>query len=85
MLERYPDGVIYVLPLGDFTEESSPSIEQLIRYANIFLGCNVKQLASVQLVVEDEEVYWMDQCKESGPGSKEHLSSRYCTCIILLL
>ncbi len=76
MQEKYPNGTIYVLPLGDFDEASSPSFEELVRYASIFLGCNVQKLAPVKLMIEDDEVYWKDQSTASEPGRKEHLSSR---------
>lgn len=49
--EKYPDGLIYIQPLGDFGSVSSPSIEDLSRYAESFFSLPVAVLPSVNLTL----------------------------------
>ena len=50
MSEKYPDGCVYLLPLGKFDEgECRLNFDSLVEYAEIFLGLKVVTLPSVEL------------------------------------
>ena len=46
---KYPQGCIYVLPLGEFPEESSLDFDSLMEYAKLFFCYNVKKLQQLNL------------------------------------
>ena len=47
--ERYPDGKIYLQPLGEFDSDSSPSVDDLRSYAKRFYSLSVVILPPVKL------------------------------------
>ena len=49
MREKYPDGKIYIQPLGEFSDVSSPCIEDLAHYAECFYSIPVVVLPTVKL------------------------------------
>lgn len=54
--DRYPEGSIYLLPLGEFDTTSSshqPRFSALVEYVSIFYGLSVKVMTGVQLVNKD--------------------------------
>ena len=63
--EKYPDGKIYLLPLGDFSDDISPSFDRLVEYSSKFFNIPVVTLPTVQLVREDGHVRWLE-CVESS-------------------
>ena len=84
---KYPQGCIYVLPLGEFPEESSLDFDSLVEYAKLFFCYNVKKLPTAKLEFDGENVYWIQQEDDDGSTKvirKEELSSRcllFCTLI----
>lgn len=76
--EKFPEGKIYLLPLGDFDEESrsSCSFETLSEYTRCFFGdVSVRTLPAVQLHVEDGSVFWQDSSTTTGSESDAHGSN----------
>ncbi|KAK3096912.1 hypothetical protein FSP39_004719 [Pinctada imbricata] len=62
LLQKYPEGKIYLLPIGDFNKEHCVNFEDLIEFAQIYLGIPVKALPKVPLEVEkDGKVKW-EEC-----------------------
>ena len=57
--DKYPEGVIYIMPLGDFHDTTAPSFSALLEYANAFFGVPVKEMPGVALEIEGDEVYWV--------------------------
>jgi archaemetzincin len=47
---KYPKGVIYLVPLGDFNTESSPDFHSLVEYVKIFCDLPVKTLPKLNLI-----------------------------------
>ena len=77
---KYPQGCIYVLPLGEFPEESSLDFDSLVEYAKLFFCYNVKKLPTAKLEFDRENVYWIQEEDEDSSIKvirKEELSSRY--------
>ena len=50
--DRYPDGAIYIVPLGEFDSNTSPDFTLLLEYAQIFFDLPVKTLPKVELTVD---------------------------------
>ena len=47
--EKYPQGKIYLLRLGDFSDRLSPSFDSLLEYVSIFYDLPVRVLEGVEL------------------------------------
>ena len=76
--EKYPDGKIYILPLGDFDSDASPQFDVLIEYAELFFCLPVKKLPSVKLEETGRDTFWIDDNKDDTDCRVEklRLSSR---------
>ena len=61
LLEKYPEGKIYLLPLGGFDGETAPSFSDLAQYARLFFCLPVEILPPLQLSFDQSAVY----CAES--------------------
>lgn len=87
LLEKYPEGKIYLLPVGEFTEENCAKFSDLAEFAEAYLGVPVCQLPGIRLENEGGQVYWYEQpgqepvSTKSGRKSqrvkKSHINSRY--------
>ena len=84
--EKYPDGKIYLVPVGEFSTETSPHFEALEAYTKVFLGIPVQILPPVKLRFEDNQVFWEpNQIKVESPqnirssnrSTKFKLNSRF--------
>ena len=68
--ERYPDGKIYIMPLGGGWDENShaPKFANLADYASRFFELPVEILPTVDLEVDRDrqEVYWLDAPEVEG-------------------
>ena len=83
---KYPEGCIYVLPLGEFPKDSSPDFDSLVEYAKVFFCYNVKKLPTAKIDFDGENVYWIqeeqdDHCS-TKVNRKEELSSRYALLLL---
>ena len=78
--EKYPDGKIYILPLGDFDSDSSPQFDALIEYATkLFFCLPVSKLPGVKLNHTEHDTFWVleDGSNTTGSARKLRLSSRF--------
>lgn len=86
LAKKYPEGKIYLLPLGEFEEVAhAPDFSHLADYATIFFAQQVEVLPAVELRVDrtQEKVFWIEpsesrsQLKSSDEvGPKRRRSSR---------
>jgi archaemetzincin len=53
---KYPEGKIYILPLGDFNSERHPDIDNLVKYTSIFLQLPIELLAPANLDVKSNKI-----------------------------
>ena len=85
---KYPQGCIYILPLGEFPTESSPDFDSLVEYAKVFFCYNVKKLPTAKLSFDEENVYWIQEEQDDHCSTKvirkEELSSRYVLFLLHL-
>lgn len=77
---KYPDGKIYILPLGEF-DDASPDFGHLADYAARFFELPVKILPGVELRVDraQEKVFWVepqDLGHADGEGPKRRRGRR---------
>ncbi|XP_045215543.2 archaemetzincin-2-like [Mercenaria mercenaria] len=83
--DRYPDGKVYIVPIGDFGERDSELFSSLIEYTSIFLGLPVKSLPKIDLHVGEGKVLWIEEPnnktgtnRRSSQRTKHHqLTSRF--------
>ena len=88
--ERYPDGKIYLLPLGEFDAFAcAPKFSDLAEYASVFFSLKVEVLPAIRLEVDRLEgrVFWLDTPPEgeghhqgrrkSGRVTKHRLEARF--------
>ena len=88
--EKYPDGKIYIVPLGDFSGGAQEQLDALIEYTQIFLGLPVKQMTNMQLEVKANGIYFRHSQTDSKPRlekltgrSKEHKGDmKHQLCIV---
>lgn len=68
--EKYPNGKIYLLPLGGGFGDvvRAPDFEALADYAARFFGLQVEILPAVELHVDKDnaEVFWIDSSEKTG-------------------
>lgn len=81
--EKYPNGKLYLLPLGQFEGGNcpAPSFSDLADYAECFFGQSVEILPAVQLSVDKTEgaVYWVEQkpsCHDDETTSERRIKRR---------
>lgn len=84
--DKYPDGKIYLLPIGKFSGKGFNHFNELARFAEIYLGIPVVILNGIDIDVNftDKKVYWTNSVSESSsngessiPPSKIALESRF--------
>ena len=71
--DRYPDGAICLLPLGDFDSQSSPDFKSLVEYASIFFNVSVKILPKIKLENDGKNGIY---CTYQNPKKKYYIESR---------
>ena len=59
--EKYPDGVICLLPIGRFDDVTAPSSADLAEYVRLFFCLPVQVLPAVELRQEADTVVWIDK------------------------
>ena len=59
--KKYPDGKIYIVPVGDFDQENCSFYESLLEYTKIFLGLPVVSLSKIKLQIDNGELYWVNE------------------------
>ncbi len=68
--EKYPEGKIYVLPLGEFDSDCSPQLDALVEYARLFFCLPVEQLPAVKLEHTDSNTHWVTEDQGADNGNK---------------
>eukprot|EP00118_Oscarella_pearsei_P004824 m.21178 g.21178 ORF g.21178 m.21178 type:complete len:375 (+) comp28147_c0_seq5:181-1305(+) len=77
--EMFPEGKIYLLPLGDFDKEPSPQFDLLTEYASKFFQIPVSSLPPVKLERDGNTYRWKEDdghSASSPPTKKRRCSSR---------
>ena len=69
--EKYPQGKIYLQPLGEFDGKTTPNFADLVEYSQAFYSLPVEMLSPVSFSEEDGEVFWVEE-----PGMRD-LSCNY--------
>ncbi|XP_033749960.1 archaemetzincin-2-like [Pecten maximus] len=85
ILEKYPNGKIYLLPLGDFTGENCVKFKTLIDFAQMYLGIPVAALPGIALQEENHKIFWTENPEDrqaygeraSARKRKFEINSRY--------
>ncbi len=55
---RYPDGKVYLIPLGDFAPaDGTPSVSALLEYTSLFWQLPCVLLEPVSLIIEGDTIY----------------------------
>ena len=71
--QRYPNGSIYLLPIGEFSSHSSPDFQNLVEYSQIFFGIPVKTLPIADIIIKaNSEVF----CRSHGSTKEFWIKSR---------
>lgn len=81
LTERYPDGKIYLLPLGGGFDDNplAPKFSYLADYASRFFELQVEVLPAVDLCVDQvtQEVHWVEDSSEvSDPKTNDQKGRR---------
>ncbi|CAC5404935.1 amzA [Mytilus coruscus] len=75
LCEKYPEGKIYLLPIGKFSAKGFVHFNELAKFAEIYLGIPVVILNGIEIDVNftDKKVYWTKSVLETssyGESSK---------------
>lgn len=73
--EKYPDGKIYIVPVGNCEHEDPGLYQHLIEYTTIFLQLPVVLLPGIKLNIEEGKVSWVEEVDIKAVG-KQRTSQR---------
>eukprot|EP00918_Siedleckia_nematoides_P107133 GHVU01233588.1.p1 GENE.GHVU01233588.1~~GHVU01233588.1.p1 ORF type:complete len:383 (+),score=37.43 GHVU01233588.1:169-1317(+) len=71
MVEKYPNGKIYLLPIGDFGGADCPDFDELVKFTQIFYQIPVLKMPPVPLEITETAIYWVLE-----DGAKIKLTTR---------
>lgn len=77
ILERYPNGKIYIAPVGKIDGEIS-YFGELAKFAEIYLGipvCILPQI-EVNVIIKDKKIYWTEDPGKDGQYGASRRSTR---------
>ena len=77
--QKYPNGKVYVVPVGDFDQKGTQFYSGLLEYTSKFLCLPVVSLPEVKLEIDNGKVYWIDE-PETKPVSARRTSKRVKKC-----
>lgn len=77
--QKYPDGKIYIVPVGDFDHEGTEFYSSLLEYTSKFLCLPVVSLPEVKIEFDEGKVFWIDE-PETKPISGRRTSKRTKKC-----
>lgn len=83
--QKYPDGKIYIIPVGDFDQKGTQFYSSLLEYTSKFLCLPVVSLPEVKIEIDEGKVFWIEEPEtKPNPGRrtskrtrKYQLTSRY--------
>lgn len=77
--EKYPEGAIYLLPLGEFDTVSptscAPGFSSLVEYVSLFYGLSVKVMDGLQLECNKGNIQLVQTSKE-GSGESDRMNGQ---------
>lgn len=76
ILEKYPNGKIYLLPLGDFSGKHCVNFQDLQKYAEIYLGIPVVALPGIKLEIKERKVVWVEEPENNSVAGGSRSSTR---------
>lgn len=80
ILEKYPDGKIYIVPVGEFDSYHYFYFDELAKFAELYLGIPVCTLPGIDIEINfaDKMASWTDKPSESNhaANNKTRTSSR---------
>ena len=71
--EKYPEGVIHLVPLGDFDGQAAPKIDTLAEYMHRYLCIPVAVLPSIPLRCEGKDVFMLVKDIEETPLERDEM------------
>lgn len=63
--EKYPNGKVYIVPVGEFDHRLTQFYSSLLEYTSKFLCLPVVSLPEVKIEMDEGKVFWIDE-----PGNK---------------
>jgi archaemetzincin len=76
IVEKYPEGKIYLLPLGEFDSDHCVNFDHLREFSQIYLGIKVVSLPGVKLDIRDRSVSWIEDSGSASNSGGQRTSSR---------
>lgn len=73
--DKYPDGKIYIVPVGDFEEVGYNFYASLLKYTEIFLGLPVVSLPKIKLEESKDKIFWVEDAVKP-PTDRRRISER---------
>ena len=80
--QKYPNGKVYIVPVGDFDHEGSEFYSSLLEYTSKFLCLPVVSLPEVKIEVKEGKVFWVDEpdSSDSVHNTNRRTSKRTKKC-----
>ena len=77
--QKYPNGKVYIVPVGDFDHKGTQFYSSLLEYTSKFLCLPVVSLPEVKIEIDEGKVFWIDE-PEDKPVSGRRTSKRTKKC-----
>ena len=77
--QKYPNGKVYIVPVGDFDHKGTQFYSSLLEYTSKFLCLPVVSLPEVKIEIDKGKVFWIDE-PEDKPVSGRRTSKRTKKC-----
>ena len=76
--QKYPNGKIYIVPVGTFDHEGTHFYSSLLEYTSIFLGLPVVSLPEVKLEIDEGKVFWVEEPTTVNTNRRTSKRTRKC-------
>lgn len=76
ILEKYPEGKIYLLPLGKFDSDHCVDFNHLQEFSQIYLGIDVVSMPGIKLDITNNAVSWIEDSLPDESARGQRTSSR---------
>lgn len=77
--QKYPNGKVYIVPVGDLDHEGTEFYSDLPEYTSKFLCLPVVSLPEIKIEINDDKVFWIDEA-ESKQITNRRTSNRTRRC-----